>query len=248
MRRLALLLAFGSLASGCAGLADAPPSAEPQLTNPDVQQLSPVVDRAATVSLPKLARDGATRRAEKLTVRVRNTGCDDVTLGSGFAVSANLLITNRHVLAGAEQLEISTWEGRSQQITFAYVGALGDIGFARVDQTLPQVGRFGPPAQADDLVSVVGYPLGGPLTIARGVVVDRDDGSRFDLPGEVLRMTAHVEPGNSGGPVLDERGRIVAVVFAIEIATGYGLAIPIETMVELIKAGGFEDVPGCGYE
>ena len=148
------------------------------------------------------------------------------------------------MLAGASELAVSTWEGRTLPVSSAVVGALGDIGIVEVSGKLPQPGRYGPKADKNDLVTVVGYPLGGELTLNRGVVVDRVDGSRFDVPGDVLRLTAQVRPGNSGGPVLDESGKIVAVVFAIEIASGLALAIPIETMETLIDEAGLEAVPG----
>jgi S1-C subfamily serine protease len=61
-----------------------------------------------------------------------------------------------------------------------------------------------------------------------------------------MRLTARVVLGNSGGPVLDARGKVAGVVYALELATGFGLAIPVDTMRRLIRRGGFEDVPPCG--
>jgi S1-C subfamily serine protease len=79
-------------------------------------------------------------------------------------------------------------------------------------------------------------------------VIDRVDGGKFDVEGTVLRLTATVVPGNSGGPVLDSKGRVVAIVYAIETATGFGLAIPVDTMRRLVDAGGYTGVPACGFE
>ena len=56
------------------------------------------------------------------------------------------------------------------------------------------------------------------------------------------------QPGNSGGPLLDRTGRVAGVVYAIEIATGLGLAIPMDTVNTLVEQAGFEDVPACGEE
>jgi S1-C subfamily serine protease len=95
-------------------------------------------------------------------------------------------------------------------------------------------------------VTVAGYPLGGKLTLRQGTVIDYVDGSRLGVPGRVMRLSARVQPGNSGGPVLNERGKIVAVVYAIELATSYGLAIPVDMLRGLVRAGGYEQVPSCG--
>jgi S1-C subfamily serine protease len=93
---------------------------------------------------------------------------------------------------------------------------------------------------------VVGYPRGGPLTLSEGAVVDRIDGAALGIPGSVVRLSAHVEPGNSGGPVLNGRGQIAGIVYARQRGTGFGLAIPVDTFRRLARVGGYEDVPPCG--
>src|SRR5581483_10768266 len=186
------------------------------------------------LKLAPVAAASVHRAAEKMTVRVRNVNCEGISLGSGFAVAPHVLLTNRHVLAGANELAINTWDGHDASVEAAIVGALGDLGIVETTESLPTVARFGRPAKAGDLVTVVGYPLGGPLTFADGTVIDRVAGSHFGIGGSVLRLTANVEHGNSGGPVLDGEGRVVAVVFAIETTTGFGLAIPIDTVASLI--------------
>jgi S1-C subfamily serine protease len=236
------------LFAGCGVQAAAPPSQEPEIDVPRLIAVSPKVPAAGRVQVPVLARDSAERRARKLAVRVRNTTCEGIGLGSGFALTSNTLITNRHVLAGAEALEVATWDGRSYPVSFAEVGVLGDLGIVQIDGRLPTKGRFGRTPNAGATVTAVGYPLGGELTLSAGSVVDRVDGGDFGVPGDVLRVTAHVLPGNSGGPLLDGSGRVVGIVYAIEIATGFGLAIPIDTMRRLVAAGGLEDVPPCGSE
>jgi S1-C subfamily serine protease len=206
------------------------------------------VPAAARAKTPTLARDSAERNARKLTVRIRNISCQGVATGSGFALSDDVLVTNRHVLAGADQVEVSTWDGRSLAVDTAYVGVLGDLGIAVVAGKLPRAGTFGPPPVAGDSITAVGYPLGGPLTLSAGTVVDRIDGGDFGVPGAIVRMTANVLPGNSGGPVLDRKGRIAAIVYAIELATGFALAIPVDTLRKLVDVAGFEQIPVCGYE
>lgn len=119
---------------------------------------------------------------------------------------------------------------------------LGDIAVITVAGVLPVSadleGRGGPGAP----VTAVGFPSGGPLELAEGEVVDEVDGRGFGVAGPVLRVTSELEPGNSGGPLLDARGRVVGVAFAVEVATGLGLALPLDTVDALLD----EAVPGCG--
>lgn len=240
------LVVAASLLTGCGARASEPPEEEPRLAVPKLVPVSGDVPEAVRVRIPRLAKDSAERRARRLTVRVRNVSCLGVGVGSGFAIAKDVLVTNRHVLAGAETIEVSTWDGRTLPATAAEVGVLGDLGVAYVEGALPQVGAYGASPVAGDEVTVVGYPAGGELTLAPGTVVDLRPGRRFGIPGRVMRLTSRVVPGNSGGPVLDRRGKIAGVVYAYELATGFGLAIPVDTLRRLTREGGYEPVPPCG--
>lgn len=244
-----LVACAAMVVSGCGLVAEAPPKEEPKLTpiQPKVS-VSQAVPQAVRFKIPVLAGESTERRARRMTVRVRNVSCQGVAVGSGVAVSRRLLVTNRHVLAGAAVVEVATWDGRSVDVAGAEVGVLGDIGLVRVDDPLPEVVRYGAKPSAGDVVTVVGYPLGGRLTLRGGTVVDFVDGGKLGIPGSVMRLTATVQPGNSGGPVLNRGGRLIGVIYAIETATGYALAIPVETLERLERVGGYEEVPPCGSE
>jgi S1-C subfamily serine protease len=141
-----LLIALAALAllwTGCA-VADEAPEGAPTYTLPDVAPTSSEVSAAERTQLPDLARDSPARQAKRLTVRVRNVGCAGVATGSGFAIARDILITNRHVLAGASLLEVSTWDGRTFEITAAAVGRLGDLGIARVEAAFRKSGASAP--------------------------------------------------------------------------------------------------------
>ena len=244
---LAAVVVVGTTA-GCGGVAAAPPSQTPQVVSPTIDRLDPLVEQVAATPVPQLISNSLRRKAEEMVVRVRNVNCEGIAIGSGFALDPHTLLTNRHVLAGASQLEVSTWDGHDYQVSTAKVGALVDLGVATVHGALPRAAPAYAEPVAGEGVTVVGFPLGGPMTFSSGRVVDFVDGSSLGVPGEVMRLTANVEPGNSGGPVLDRRGRVIGIVYAIEIATGYGLAIPPDTLRTLTRAGGFQDVPACGSE
>lgn len=242
------LVAVVCMTSGCGALVEAPPAASPSELAPAVTPDSPDTAGIAKVVLPTLSQDSFRRKATQITMRVRNLTCQGVASGSGFAVDAHTLVTNRHVVAGATSLEVDTADGRSLSVSAARVGVLGDVAFVTVDGTLPIAADLTGTARQGADIAAVGYPLGGPFTITRGVIIDRVDGHNFNVQGEVLRISAEVQPGNSGGPLLDRTGRVAGVVYAIEIATGLGLAIPMDTVNALISEARFEDVPACGAE
>jgi S1-C subfamily serine protease len=79
-----------------------------------------------------------------------------------------VLITNRHVLAGASAVQVSTWDGQSLDASSAAVGTVGDLGVAVVRGHLPTVGHFTEPSKPGDAITVVGDPNARVLTLAEG--------------------------------------------------------------------------------
>jgi hypothetical protein len=67
--------------------------------------------------------------------------------------------------------------------------------------------REGPVDRGEPII-VVGYPGGGPATITTGEVVSLIEGELLDEPADVIRVDAEIRQGNSGGPLLDEEGRV----------------------------------------
>ena len=240
------VLAVAGISAGCAALAEPPPSSQPRVTIPKTHSVAPTVSKIEATPIPQLISNGLHRKAEEMVVRIRNINCLGLDLGSGFAIDAHTLLTNRHVLAGASELQVSTWDGHDFRVTAADVGRLVDLGVVKVTGKLPYHAFREATPVVGERVQVVGFPLGGPETFSAGRIVGFVNGSDLGVPGKVMRLTADVRPGNSGGPVLDSEGRVVGIVYAIELATGYGLAIPLSTLRGLINAGGFQAVPPCG--
>jgi S1-C subfamily serine protease len=226
--RQRLLVVVGVLVAlpGCVA---APPEAAPPASLPRTE--------------PTLAADSARQRAAEVTMRVRNRLCDGVATGSGFAVGARRLVTNRHVVEGAEELQLDAWDGRSISVAVHRVAYLHDLALI---ETLDPLPRVAPLAVGDPepgaRVTAVGFPRGGPLTQTRGRVVDRVPGVLGER-GRVLRISARVTHGNSGGPLLDAAGKVAGVVYAGETRTGYGLAIPVSTLRGMLGDDALLGVP-----
>ncbi len=214
--------------------------------------------RAVLAAEPiQLAADAETRRVEMLTLRIRNISCGRGSIGSGFAVNAHTLITNRHVIAGAGALQADTWDGQTIDLDFsqAATGILVDIGVIHVAQSLPVVAAPGPQPVVGAPVTAVGYPLGGALTITHGKVLAYLDGNTLNpsiaFNGSVMEVSAPVKHGNSGGPLLDSHGRLVGVVFAAQPGSSYNSSsgityvLPIDSINSLLERGGREAVQPC---
>ena len=131
--------------------------------------------------------------------------------GSGFLVTDKLLLTNCHVVAGFRTVAV---EQRDKRRIIGHVRRLHPKrDLAMVELAAPLSGDILPLAPQGDLspnqlLHIVGFPVGLPLSITEGVVSNPKqmfDGQEF------VQTDAAVNPGNSGGPMLDEQKNIVAV-------------------------------------
>lgn len=184
--------------------------------------------------------------ARRMTVRIRNVGCSSLSTGSGFALDSTTLITNRHVVADSADLQISTYDGRDVAVTAATTAALADLAIVRTAEPLPAAPVL---ATTDpvtgDAVTVVGYPLGGQLTVTSGHVIGETTDPLNENFGQVLVTDAAVEPGSSGSAALDSAGRVVGVVYA-KNTTGQSFILPVSTLRTLLAdESGFTPSPSC---
>jgi len=134
--------------------------------------------------------------------------------GSGFYVSrAGHILTNNQVVAGCKGL--TTRGGRFLQIVARDIGT--DLALLKGEATPPAFATFrsGPSPKIGDSVIVFGFPLPGILSSDGNVitgVLSATSGLRDDV--RFVQLTAPVQPGNSGGPLLDSSGHVIGVVVA----------------------------------
>ncbi len=232
-----LLMALMPLA-GCGVVPDLPAPVPTDVTGTARPEPAPT-------ATGNLSPDGF-GQAQRMTVRIRNIGCSSLSTGSGFAIDARTLITNRHVVADSAHLQLSTYDGRDVGVTAASTASLADLAVVRTAERLPAA-----PTLADhdptvgDPVTVVGYPLGGRLTVTSGRVTGRTTDPLHQSLGEVLITDAPVEPGSSGSAALDAQGRVIGVVYAKD-STGESFLVPVSTVrTVLADANAFTPVPSC---
>jgi S1-C subfamily serine protease len=229
-----------------AGCVPAPTAAEVGGGHTDARAVAPSAV-ALAADIPEVRAESVERTARRMTVRVRSRGCGRVGTASAVAVGRRLLVTNRHVVAGADSIELNYWDGTSARARLDTVAVADDLALVEVSLRLPAAARLAATdAPEGSAMLVVGFPNGGEQRIVRGKLIEYAPLEQHPDASVVMRLSAPVEPGNSGGPVLDQSGTVVGVIFGIETATGHGLAVPSSAVRQLIEhryAGG--PAPGC---
>ena len=172
--------------------------------------------------------------------------------GSGFFISADgYAVTNRHVTADSESVEVITDDRKSYRANVVAVDPATDIALLKVDggngfahvEFADKVPRIG------DRIFAVGNPFGLGGTVTSGIVSARErsiaseeDGNVYD---DLIQIDAAINPGNSGGPTFDVEGRVMGINTIILSPTGasigIGFAIPAETakavIAQLLETG-----------
>lgn len=157
--------------------------------------------------------------------------------GSGFILSQDgRLLTNAHVVAGADTVEVTLKDGRTFEGRVVGSDPVTDVAAVKIDSSgLPTV----PIGQSDSLIPgqwaiAIGNPLGLDNTVTAGIIsATGRSSSQVGVPDKrvsFIQTDAAINPGNSGGPLLNDRGEVIGVNTAIRAdAQGLGFAIPIET-------------------
>ena len=242
---LAVGLAAFALIPGC-GLVVVPaaPGGDARLAAPGLVDADPAVE-VLPAGVWTLSRARAQRQVRRGLLRVKTLACKGRPAGSGFALDATLLLGQRDVVPGASALMVASRKGRARPLRAERVYRLGELAVALASRRLP---RSLPSARDIALgasVAVVGYPLTSKPRLLRGVVVDRVAGAPFGVRGRVLRLTSALRSDEPGGPVVDAKGRIVAVAFAADPETGFAVAVPLGALRALVAKRALEALDPC---
>ena len=168
---------------------------------------------------------------------------NNTSTGSGFVADTGLVVTNAHVVAGVSSPVVQDSRGRTWPGTVVYMDSEQDLAFISVPKLPLKPLTIGKNASAGSLVTFMGYPKGGPFKALPATVhgntqtIDADTG-RANAMRQVYQLAADVQHGNSGGPVLDENGNVVGVIFGKATTGQTGYAITATTLKQALAEGG----------
>jgi S1-C subfamily serine protease len=177
-------------------------------------------------------------------------------LGSGFVYDENHIVTNQHVVANANQVEVQFNRGEWRTAEVVGTDAYSDLAVLRVNDTPEYVAPLDlrqsglNPGQP---VAALGSPLGFEATITNGIVSGTNrslpaggqqgpqgqqgqQGPQFSIPN-VVQTTAAINPGNSGGPLVDCQGRVLGVNTATAAGSdNIGFAVPASRVDRVVPS------------
>jgi Do/DeqQ family serine protease len=215
-------------------------------TNPNfvtqvVQKVGPAVvrinsSRTVTSRLPQEFNDPFFRRFFGSELPQTRERVQQGT-GSGFIISGDgQILTNAHVVDGADTVSVTLKDGRSFQGKVLGKDELTDVAVVKIQaDNLPTVAvGNSEQLQPGDWAIAIGNPLGLDNTVTTGIISATGRSSNqigaSDKRVEFLQTDAAINPGNSGGPLLNASGEVIGMNTAIiQRAQGLGFAIPIQT-------------------
>ncbi|WP_181234055.1 Do family serine endopeptidase [Enhygromyxa salina] len=160
-------------------------------------------------------------------------------LGSGFVVDqAGHILTNHHVVRGADEVKVKLADDREFDATVVGSDPQTDLAVLKIDASDLQPVEFGDSdsLEVGDWVLAIGDPFGLPQTISAGIVSAKGRANMGIVDYEdFIQTDAAVNPGNSGGPLVDLSGRVVGVNTAIASRSGGNNGIAFAIPATLAK-------------
>ncbi len=214
-----------------------------------IDSLAAIAGPAANVAAPDpaIAGDPDVKIARESVVRIRGYACGLGIEGSGWAAASGLVVTNAHVVAGVERPVVDQRKGPTFTGRVVAFDPKNDVAVVSVPGLRVLALELAAP-ETGSAAAMLGFPQNGPYTttpvrVGRTLsLVGRDAYGRFPTVRKVTAIRGRVREGNSGGPIVDEQGRVLTTVFGGRDGAGKpgGYGVPtdaVRTALERAAAG-----------
>jgi S1-C subfamily serine protease len=189
----------------------------------------------APAPIPALVNTAGIRAAQAVTSKVIAFGCGGADAGSAWPIGQDDVVTNAHVVAGSQRVEVDTTDGATHPATVVLFNPDVDVAILHV----PGLNEAALPIATTDPArgvtgAAIGYPGGQTEQVAPAQVRGTEQAEGYNIynSGVVSRdievLAAHIIPGNSGGPLVDKAGTVQGLVFAASTTNpdeGYALSM-----------------------
>ncbi len=161
-------------------------------------------------------------------------------MGSGFIISADgYVLTNAHVVAGASEVTVTLNDEREFKAKVVGSDRRTDVALLKIDASGLPAAQIGDPAgtRVGDWVAALGAPFGFTQTLTAGIVSAKSRALPNEAYVPFIQTDAALNPGNSGGPLLNTRGEVIGISSQIYSPNGgyagLSFAIPIDVAVKV---------------
>jgi hypothetical protein len=204
----------------------------------------------------RIARDPQVRAAGRSVVKVLGTACGLGVQGSGWVAGDGVVVTNAHVVAGQDDTTVQVGgDGPSHDAEAIWFDTRNDLAVLRVPGLagVPAL-RLAEQAREGTSAGILGFPENGPYDVAPGrlghtaTVVSQDAYGRGPVRRAITSLRGRVRQGNSGGPAVDGRGRVLTTIFAATVSDGgrSGYGVPDSVIADALeRADGGVDTGPC---
>jgi S1-C subfamily serine protease len=209
-----------------------------------------IADRALDKPDPAVPHAPGPRAAQASVVRIQGTACGLGIQGSGWVIRPGVVVTNAHVIAGEHDIAVQPPPAGTFPAVPIAVDAANDVAILRVRGLPSPRLAISPKDPSGGAVAMIGYPQNGPLRSVPGragqPVTALSPGAYGGSvrPRTVVPLRGRLEHGDSGGPVVDRRGRVVAMMFAADRSGGGGFGVPLDAIQAALASAHGRVSPG----
>ncbi|MFZ0709645.1 MAG: trypsin-like peptidase domain-containing protein [Terrimicrobiaceae bacterium] len=194
----------------------------------------------SVVSIEAVPGDTIDPRIQMLRLLFGGNELDARPSGSGVIVSENgHIVTNLHVVSNARSVQVQLADGRTLPAKFVGADGPSDIALLKIEAEALQPLPFGDSDRVNvgQMVFAVGNPLGLQETVTQGIISAKGRRALSEAANEFFQTDAAVNPGNSGGPLVNLEGEIIGINNSISPqGQGIGFAIPSNTVRRVFES------------